>query len=193
MPRPSFVPSLTVALIVLAMSTDRCSAQEVRWRNDYTAARREAAETGRPLLFDFGTEGCVWCRKLDATTFRDPKIVKLLNERFIPVKIDAQKEQRLTAALGIDGFPTLVLASSDGHVLGRYPGYADVNQLTAFLDKAPAPVAHAPAAPPVVVVAPSRPVADVTLTEAEKWRRTKEQLDADLAALHPKLAAALDR
>jgi thioredoxin-like negative regulator of GroEL len=194
MPRPSFVPSMTVAMIVLVMTGGSGSAQEVRWRNDYAAARREATETGRPLLLDFGTEGCVWCRKLDATTFRDPKVVKLLNERFIPVKIDAQKEQRLTATLGIDGFPTLLLASPDGHVLGRYPGYADVNQLTAFLDKAPAPVAHAPAAAPPAAIVPSRPVAlDVALTEAEKWRRTKEQLDADLAALHPKLAAALDR
>jgi thioredoxin-like negative regulator of GroEL len=112
-------------------------AQEVNWRHDYAAARKEATETGRPLLMDFGTEACIWCRKLDATTFRDPRVVKLLNERFIPVKVDANREMRLTQALGIDSYPTVILASAEGKVLGRHVGYADIAELNALLAKAP--------------------------------------------------------
>ncbi len=116
-------------------------AQEINWRHDYTAARKEAVETGRPLLLDFGTEACVWCRKQDATTFRDPKVVKLLNEQLIPVKIDAERESRLTQALGIESFPTLVLASAQGAVLGRQVGYASAAQVFALVGKAPGPSA----------------------------------------------------
>src|SRR5438552_3978122 len=58
------------------------------WRTDYNAARREATEKKRPLLLDFVTENCFWCKKLDSTTFRDPAIVALLNEQFIPIRID---------------------------------------------------------------------------------------------------------
>jgi thioredoxin-related protein len=157
--------------------TDRsASAQDVKWRYDYSAARKEATETGRPLVLDFGTEACFWCKKLDATTFRDPKVVKLLNERFIPVKIDGNKDQRLTAALKIDGFPTLILATPDGKVIDRHAGYADVAQFTAMLNKAPAPVAPAVPAP-----------------GAEKLVLSKAELDAGLAALHAEIAATLDR
>ncbi|HEV3384602.1 MAG TPA: DUF255 domain-containing protein [Gemmata sp.] len=137
MQRPALLPSMVIVLASLASFANPAIAQDVAWRRDYAAARKEATETGKPLLMDFGTEACVWCRKLDASTFRDARIVKLLNERFIPVKIDANRDIRLTQALAIDSYPTIVLASSDGKVLGRHVGYADVSELNALLAKAP--------------------------------------------------------
>src|SRR5580698_7029158 len=117
-------PYFAVAVVAILSSANPAIAQEVNWRRDYAAARKEATETGKPLLMDFGTAGCMWCRKLDATTFRDPRIVKTLNERFIPLKIDADREIRLVQALGIESYPTIVLASPEGKVLGRQVGFA---------------------------------------------------------------------
>jgi thioredoxin-related protein len=188
-------PSLFLFLIVPGtfFVGGSAHAQEVRWRNDYVAARREAVETGKPLFLDFGTEACFWCKKLDATTFRDPKVVKLLNERFIPVRIDASREARLTGALQIEGYPTLILATAGGKVVGRHVGYADVVQLTALLNKSPTPTPpHVPGAPavspvPAALIAPPAP-----MSEAEKQQRRKAELDAGLTALFPEIAAALD-
>ena len=163
---------LVLVLAALPFVGGRASAQ---WRTDYSAARKEAAETGRPLLLDFGTDACFWCKKLDATTFRDPQVVKTLNERFVAVKVDAQRNPRLAEALQIESYPTLVLATPDGKVIGRHVGYADVAQLTALLGKAPAPAAPKPPAPVM-----------------EK-RVAKDEIDAGLAALFPEIAAALDR
>jgi thioredoxin-like negative regulator of GroEL len=47
------------------------------------------------------------------------------------------RDVRLTQALGIDSYPTIVLASSEGKVLGRHVGCADVQELNALLAKAP--------------------------------------------------------
>jgi thioredoxin-like negative regulator of GroEL len=129
----------TLAAIVIGLFTANASAQDVKWRHDYAAARKEAAATGKPLLLDFGTEACTWCKKLDATTFRNPAVVSQLNDRFIPVKIDAGREERLTEAVKVDSFPTLLLVSADGKIVGRHVGYADVTQLNGLLGKAPAP------------------------------------------------------
>jgi thioredoxin-related protein len=211
MPRPH-LSAPVAALVVIFAAQSPASAQDVKWRHDYAAARREAAETGKPLLLDFGTEACVWCRKLDGTTFRDPKVVRVLNDRFVPVKIDANKYEKLTSMLGIDGFPTLLLATPDGKVAGRHAGYADVPQLTALLGKAPAPNPPAPAVVPasattpavpipVPVVpaipppAPNRPAAPMVAEEpsADRLLRAREQIDADLAALHTKIAASLEK
>ena len=159
---------LLIALVaVLFIESNSAFAQDVKWRNDYSAARKEATETGRPLLLDFGTDACFWCKKLDATTFRDPKVVKLLNEQFIPVKLDGTKHPRMVETLKIDGFPTLILALPDGKVIGRHAGYADVAQFTALLSKAPLA-----AAPPVPV---------------------KAEIGGDLTELFPEIAAKLDR
>jgi thioredoxin-like negative regulator of GroEL len=195
----------------------------VKWRDDYAAARQEAASSGRPLLLDFGTEDCFWCRKLDATTFRAPAVVQTLNERFVSVKVDAEKMEALVRALSVESYPTLIVASADGRVLGRHAGYADVAQLSALLEKAPArggaSVAR-PAGPageqlmlargdhdagrylaclercdrlaadhpdgPEAVEA-RRLAAQIT-TDPHKWRKVREQLDATLTTVRPKLA-----
>jgi thioredoxin-related protein len=100
-------------------------AQEVRWRSDYNQARKEAQEKNRPLLLDIGTENCFWCRKLDGTTFRHPSVVALLNERFIPLKVDGEKQTLLTQSLNVQSYPTLVLAAPDGKILGALEGYQE--------------------------------------------------------------------
>src|SRR5690242_15653648 len=97
---------LTVVLLFTAVLP--AAGQDIEWRVDYRRAREEARATGRPLLLDFGTEQCVWCRKLDATTFHDPNVAALLSRDFIPLRIDAARQSTLAHALKIDRYPTLV-------------------------------------------------------------------------------------
>jgi thiol:disulfide interchange protein len=125
-------------LFAVVLFGGQASGQEVKWRTDYAAARKEAVETGKPLLLDFGTEWCGPCKKLEATTFRDPKVVATLNDRFIPVKLNGDKETRLVAAMSVDGFPTLIVAAPDGKVIARQSGFLTASQFTDLLSKAPA-------------------------------------------------------
>jgi thioredoxin-related protein len=128
------------AVFLLLAAGNPAAAQEARWRADYAAARKDAAGSGKPLLLDFGTETCFWCKKLDATTFRDRAVIDLLNERVVPVKVDGERDERLTQALGVQSFPTLVLVSPAGKVIARHEGYADVAKMTAFLRQVAPPV-----------------------------------------------------
>jgi thioredoxin-like negative regulator of GroEL len=106
-----------------------CAAQEVEWRLDYNTARREASQKGRPILIDFGTESCTWCKRLDVTTFRDPAVAALLNDRFVPLKIDAERDAPLAAALHVRNYPTIVLALADGKIMEFQEGYLEGPQL----------------------------------------------------------------
>jgi thioredoxin-like negative regulator of GroEL len=165
--------------------------------------------------------------------------VKLLNDRFIPVKIDADREIRLVQALGIDSYPTIVLANPEGHVLGRQVGFAEVGEMSALLAKAPQRAPAAPAAasrepaqpaPPreptvsgvlaqaraeyeakryaeclrqcnlIMIALPTSPEAHEARQLAQQitmdpvsTRLVKDQINAGLATLQPKLAAALER
>jgi thioredoxin-related protein len=121
-----------VALLTLTRTT--AEGQEVQWRFDYAAARREAKQKQRPLLIDFGTSNCFWCKKLDASTLRDAEVVRRLNEQFIPLKVDAERDSGLALALQIYSFPTLLFAASDGRILGRQEGFVDVARFGGRLD-----------------------------------------------------------
>src|SRR5689334_21412720 len=114
----AFTPlRLCVSLLLLPVSAAVAPAQSVTWRYDYAAARREAQEKGRPLVLDFITDNCFWCTKLDTTTFQDPSVASLLNDKFVPLKVHAAQNAALTEALRIQLFPTVVLASPDGKIL----------------------------------------------------------------------------
>jgi thioredoxin-like negative regulator of GroEL len=129
-------------LLVIAFLAQGGMAQEVQWRYDYNAARKEAKEKGLPLLLDFGTVNCFWCRKLDETTLRDPTISRALNEQFIPLKVDAQRSPTLTELLRVQSFPTVVLAAPDGKILGTMEGYTETGRFLEHLNRALASVAN---------------------------------------------------
>jgi thioredoxin-like negative regulator of GroEL len=111
-------------------------SEGVQWRHDYNSARKEAHEKGRPLLLDFGTENCFWCRRQDETTFQHPTVQKILNEQFIPIKVDAERSPYLTEALRVQAYPTIVVAATDGKILHTLEGYQDAARLSDLLKRA---------------------------------------------------------
>jgi len=136
--------SFVLAAIALVFVGHLEAAEGVQWRSDYSKAVQEAAASNRPLLLDFGTKACVYCRKLDATTFRDPTVIRLLNERFVPVKIDGDRDPKLVQAMRIESYPTLVVAGPDGSVLAMHPGYLDANEMNRFLQGGLAKLSKSP-------------------------------------------------
>src|SRR5262245_33641716 len=129
------LPAL-LGVVLLAVAADRGLAQTLTWRTDYNTARREAAEKGKPLLIDFGTDNCVWCKQLERTTFRDPAVASVMAERFVLLKIDGDREINLVQALRIQSYPTLILAAPDGKILGMIEGYREPARLSEHLNRA---------------------------------------------------------
>src|SRR5262249_2976427 len=139
MNRLSLFRRLTPSLVLVSFFVvpwPAARAQEVNWRGDYHTARREASEQNRPILIDFGTENCFWCKKLDASTFRDPSVASVLNDRFVPLRIDATRDAPLAEALRVQSYPTIVLASADGKILDVQEGFVEAPQLLQKLNKA---------------------------------------------------------
>jgi thioredoxin-like negative regulator of GroEL len=120
-----------LAAAVLAGITPARAADPavIHWRTDYNAARKEAQEKGLPLLVEIGSDNCTHCVKQDATTFRDPGIVALLNGHFVPIRVDGNREPALVEALRVQVYPTTVVAAPDGRVLAFIQGYVSAEQL----------------------------------------------------------------
>jgi thioredoxin-like negative regulator of GroEL len=120
---------LAAAALAAGLPARAAESAAVQWRTDYNAARKEAQEKRLPLLLEIGSDDCTHCRRQDATTFRDPAVIALLNSQFIPLRVDGNKEATLTQALRIQVYPTTVIAAADGKVLGFLQGYVSADQL----------------------------------------------------------------
>jgi thioredoxin-related protein len=122
--------------LVIVLGAGPAAAEEIQWRRDYAQARKEAEEKNRPLLIDFGTEQCFWCKRLDMTTFQDASVVALLNAKLIPLKIDANKEATLAQSLQITSYPTIVLGAPDGKILATIVGFKEAAEFAGIIQRA---------------------------------------------------------
>jgi uncharacterized protein len=60
-------------------------------------ALRRARDEDRPLLVSIGYSACHWCHVMERESFEDPETAALLNERFVPVKVDREERPDVDA------------------------------------------------------------------------------------------------
>lgn len=116
----------------------------VKWLSFEEALKKSQAEK-RPVFIDVYTDWCGWCKVMDRETFSDPKVAKLLNEKFYPVKFDAEQKEdvvfagntfkfvpsgrngyhQLAAALLNNqlSYPTVVFLDDEFKMIQPLPGY----------------------------------------------------------------------
>ena len=73
-------------------ATSAISEGDLKW---YTWEEAVAANAKQPkkILVDVYTDWCGWCKKMDATTFKDEAVMAYLRENFYPVKFDAEQKE----------------------------------------------------------------------------------------------------
>jgi thiol-disulfide isomerase/thioredoxin len=147
-----FRVNLGLLILVFGVVPSAVAQDAIQWHRDYAQARDQAAHSGLPILIEVGATWCLPCKKMDATTFRDPRIVRLVNTRYVPVKLDGDHDQDLVKNLRVDMFPTVILAHADGSIIRRLSGFQTAEQLlvplneTVALATGPRPVVRSGAA-----------------------------------------------
>lgn len=64
----------------------------VRWMTFEEAVEKSRTEK-RKIFIDVYTDWCGWCKVMDKKTFNQPAVAKLLNEKFYPVKFNAEQRE----------------------------------------------------------------------------------------------------
>lgn len=96
----------------------------VDWVKDMPSAIERARTEDKLVLVTFYADWCVWCKRLDSTTLRDAKVVAMLRDRVVPLRLDVEGDGRqLSNEYRVDGLPTTVVLDADGREVGRIPGY----------------------------------------------------------------------
>ena len=137
------------------------AAEEIHWITSIDELQAKMAQNPKKVYIDIYTGWCGWCKKMDATTFSNPSLIKYMNTNFYAVKFDAErqdvihfqgKEYRFdpqfranTFAVelvkgGQMSYPTAVIMMENFQNPQVLAGYLDVNQaetiLTYFGDNA---------------------------------------------------------
>ena len=63
----------------------------VDWYPWGTEALSRARELDRPIFLSIGYSACHWCHVMERESFEDPAIAALLNDHFVPIKVDREE------------------------------------------------------------------------------------------------------
>lgn len=127
-----------VIISLLLASTSFVFAQGINFKHiSYEEAVELANQENKLLFLDFYTEWCGPCKKLTAQSFPDEKVGAHYNQKYISIKLDAEKEGRAAAEkYKVANFPTLIYLNADEQVLLRTTGYKNPEALIENAQKA---------------------------------------------------------
>lgn len=87
---------------------------------------KKAEEENKNIMINFYSQWCGYCKKMDRYTFGDEEVKKILQENFIPIKVDGGSKNQLTLGkekitekelalkYGMTAFPTTLFLKSTG-------------------------------------------------------------------------------
>ena len=69
----------------------------VHWRAWGAAALAESQASGKPILLSVGYAACHWCHVMASESFENPGIAALMNELYVPIKVDREERPDIDA------------------------------------------------------------------------------------------------
>ncbi|MDO8538212.1 MAG: DUF255 domain-containing protein [archaeon] len=106
--------------------------QLIHWKEWNAEAFIEAEKQKKPILLSISAVWCHWCHVMDHTTYGDERVAKLINESFIPVRIDTDKRPEINQRYNVGGWPTAAILTFKGNMVDATT-YLPANNMIGFL------------------------------------------------------------
>jgi uncharacterized protein YyaL (SSP411 family) len=175
-PAQSLAPAKAAAAppaVDIAKARARAEPQLFTWApwSKETFARARAEH--RFILLHGAAVWCHWCHVMEAITYRDPEVGRLLRDRFIAIRVDIDSRPDIAERYGDWGWPATILFSPDAQEVGKFRGYLPPAELLEALQSVSTSKVADSATPSAEPGADSAPVA------ALPWLLRRATLDLD--------------
>lgn len=146
-----------VLLLLLTTLSFSVNAQ-VKWMTMQEAVEAQK-KNNKPIFIDAYTVWCGPCKMLDKNTFSDAEVAKVLNEKYNPVKFNAEGNETIVfngktytnpkyvesrknsrnglhefaRVIGVSAYPTMKVLDASGKATKNIVGYRNAQQLLAEL------------------------------------------------------------
>lgn len=124
--------------------------QSITWHKWSPDVFAQARQQHKFVLLDLEAVWCHWCHVMDKNTYSNPAVIKLMNEKYLAVRVDQDDRPDLSARYGDWGWPATVVFNGKGQEIVIRQGYLPPKQMASILlaiikDPSPGPSVHATA------------------------------------------------
>lgn len=116
------------------MKSSHMAGEKVAWFS-FTEGMAKAKKENKYVFIDFYTDWCGYCKKLDKETYSNEKVYKYLNDKFVPIKVNAESNEKviyagkpipqseLAKSFGVTGYPAMFFMETEKKPIGQLPGF----------------------------------------------------------------------
>ncbi|MBT8369830.1 MAG: DUF255 domain-containing protein [Deltaproteobacteria bacterium] len=116
----------------LGMLHNTAFSKEIDWQSYADGMARSKFEKKKVFLH-FYAEWCAACKVMEEKTFKDPGVIASLNENFISIKVDVDREKQTSEMFKVKLLPDTWFLETNNKIIGRRPGYISPQQLKVIL------------------------------------------------------------
>jgi uncharacterized protein YyaL (SSP411 family) len=103
------------------------------WRTWSPRAFAEARAANKLILLSVQADFCHWCHVMNATTYRDPRVLALLAEHFVLLRADEAERPDLRERYAAWGWPATALLTPDAQPIVTLRGHQPPARFAALL------------------------------------------------------------
>ncbi len=70
------------------------------------------------MLLSIAAPWCESCLDMDRTTYADPGVAGLVNDRFVPIRVNPDRRPDISDRYSLGGWPTTAFLTAEGEVIG---------------------------------------------------------------------------
>ncbi len=89
---------------------------EIRWFS-FEEGLKKAKQENKLILMDIYAQWCHWCNVIENTTYRDPRVISLIEKYYIPVRVDAEKRPEINKKYNQGGLPSTLILDKNGNIV----------------------------------------------------------------------------
>ena len=114
-------------------ATPTFAAEPIKWRGwgDELFARATAEK--RFVILDLEAVWCHWCHVMEKTTYADAEVTRLVESKYLAVRVDQDANPDLSSRYGDWGWPATIIFGPDGSEIAKIRGYIEPERMQALL------------------------------------------------------------
>jgi uncharacterized protein YyaL (SSP411 family) len=106
---------------------------KVSWLQWNQESFKKAQELDKPILLGISAVWCHWCHVMDQTTYSNSEVARLIEDKFVPIRVDRDQRPDIDKRYNMGGWPSTAFLTPDGEILTGGT-YIPPQQMTFLLD-----------------------------------------------------------